>query len=34
MRRALYASAALLAIAVGACCSIPTYSPAFWNHQL
>ncbi|HEX6862006.1 MAG TPA: hypothetical protein VF414_04270 [Thermoanaerobaculia bacterium] len=30
-RRALYASAALLAIAVGACCSIPTYTPAFWN---
>lgn len=32
-RRALYTSAALLAIAVGACCSIPSYTPGFWNND-
>ena len=30
-RRVLYTAGALLALAVGACCSIPTYTPAFWN---
>jgi hypothetical protein len=34
MKRVLCAAAALLAIAAGACCSIPTYTPAFWNNSI